>query len=613
VKLTAQVELWAKALGQYCPEDALRILELEIFYGPNPFSPQPVVVCHMEIGESARRSADFVGMALAWLGDRLKTAQNSASTEGDAGLEQLADFAARLVSDLHASGLKIRLSSGATTQAPGRISFWTEFLARKPAVEAVAITLMVLGFALAGRSKPGELVARTLSNFDELCAKKRPNSASRVLIAGARAQNIPYLELCAYPSLWQFGWGERSERFWVSTSNGDGVAGGFISRSKVLQKNLFTSLGIPTPQGKVLKSGSNLTEAAKEIGFPCVVKPADGGGGKGVNAAISDLNELREAVKAAAKISPELLMEAHQPGKDYRLMVIDGKMVMTIRRSPPEVVGDGRSSVETLVTALNQERFANPGAYLKKVPLDDGLRIALASQGLDLASIPKKGQAVRLRTNANRATGGVCTDVTAETHEQIKRYAEQISRAFGLRVLGVDYITPDISKSHEEVGGAFLEVNATPGLEVLLTDGALPEKIGALVLGSKPGRIPIALVIADSEARDQIAARLGEGLAEGAGLVCAGWAQLGPLRFPETPLAVVNRAQSLLRFPTLKSLTVLWTPDELCTFGMPVDRVDTAVVIGSPLPDDWWQTLGRHAGKRVMAATIEDSLGILRP
>jgi hypothetical protein len=48
-------------------------------------------------------------------------------------------------------------------------------------------------------------------------------------------------------------------------------------------------------------------------------------------------------------------------------------------------------------------------------------------------------------------------------------------------------------------------------------------------------------------------------------------------------------------------------------FGMPVDLVDTALVVGTSLPDEWLQTLDRHAGKRVAAGTSDEVLEILKP
>jgi hypothetical protein len=41
-----------------------------------------------------------------------------------------------------------------------------------------------------------------------------------------------------------------------------------------------------------------------------------------------------------------------------------------------------------------------------------------------------------------------------------------VARTLGLRMLGLDYITPDISQPWQAVGGCFIEINAVPALDV---------------------------------------------------------------------------------------------------------------------------------------------------
>lgn len=587
-----------KALEGLCPATQFEVVGLEIFYGPSPLASQSVVLCTLCAGRDVSDGPELMDRVKALLGDRFP-AEHIGPARISAKGGAMGRLAAAISSDLVCSALNMSFGSGFQSKDSKRTQFWIEFLIAPVAVRAVRIAVLAIGAAIAGTANAAELIRREIAAFDQMCKSGEPNSESRVLIAGARARNIPILQMCNYPSLWQFGWGERSERFWVSSSNGDGVVGGLISRMKPHQKALFASLGIPTPRWRVLNADSNLEACAKTIGYPCVIKPVDSGGGKGVNAQIQDMDGLRQAVAAAGKYSRQLLMEEYQPGEDYRLMVVDGKTVMTIKRSPSTVTGDGKSTIDDLLASLNESRRrdAKRGGYLKIVPRDDGVCLALAEQGLALANVPLKGQTVRLRTNANHATGGDCTDVTEQTHEQIKRYAEQLALALGFRVLGVDYITPDISKSHDEVGGAFLEVNATPGLEVLLTGGIPAETIGALVLGSKPGRIPVCLLLADGENLEAIGSRLRKTLPDGAGAASADWAQLGAVPMPEIPLPPVERARSLLRYPALKSLVILWRPEELCRFGLPIDAVDAAIVVGAPPPDEWMNLLDRHAGK----------------
>ena len=53
--------------------------------------------------------------------------------------------------------------------------------------------------------------------------------------------------------------------------------------------------------------------------------------------------------------------------------------------------------------------------------------------------------------------------------------AMRAASAIGLDVAGVDFITPDVTRSYREVGGAICEINAAPGfrMHVAPTEGRI--------------------------------------------------------------------------------------------------------------------------------------------
>src|SRR5207247_4978076 len=73
-------------------------------------------------------------------------------------------------------------------------------------------------------------------------------------------------------------------------------------------------------------------------------------------------------------------------------------------------------------------------------------------------------------------------------------------KAIGLDVGGVDFLSPDITSSYREVGGAICEVNAAPGfrMHVAPSEGK-PRDVAGPVMDmlfppGTPARIPIATV-----------------------------------------------------------------------------------------------------------------------
>ena len=81
--------------------------------------------------------------------------------------------------------------------------------------------------------------------------------------------------------------------------------------------------------------------AAKQIGFPVVVKPFNSNQGKGVNTNITNEKDVRKAFREAAKYSAGIIVEKYIVGNDYRILVVDGEVKAVAQRLPAMVVGDG--------------------------------------------------------------------------------------------------------------------------------------------------------------------------------------------------------------------------------------------------------------------------------
>ena len=90
--------------------------------------------------------------------------------------------------------------------------------------------------------------------------------------------------------------------------------------------------------------------------------------------------------------------------------------------------------------------------------------------------------------------------MTDEVHPDNREMAVRAATAIGLDVAGVDFITPDVTRSYREVGGAICEVNAAPGfrMHVAPTEGQ-PRDVAGPVMdmlfpAGAPSRIPIAAI-----------------------------------------------------------------------------------------------------------------------
>jgi hypothetical protein len=180
-------------------------------------------------------------------------------------------------------------------------------------------------------------------------------------------------------------------------------------------------------------------------------------------------------------------------------------------------------------------------------------------------------------------------DVTEEVHPQIRGIAEQVSDAFGFRCGSLDYVTSDISRPHDEVGGACVDVNPTMNLSNLVAAGTSEERLGRLVLGKKPGRIATTLLIAPRHQLKELRRAFLTSIEADRtiGLAWTGGARLGALAIGGEELPPHQRVNALLRYQSLRSLFILWSPEDLLQYGLPVDRLDTTIIIGDPPAKKW--------------------------
>ena len=90
---------------------------------------------------------------------------------------------------------------------------------------------------------------------------------------------------------------------------------------------------------------------ANKIGYPSY-KPRYGNQGKGVFANLGE--ELIHAYKILSK-NKRYNYRKHIEGKDYRICLVDYKVVAASERIPPYIIGDGKSTIKDLVQELNKD------------------------------------------------------------------------------------------------------------------------------------------------------------------------------------------------------------------------------------------------------------------
>ena len=572
------------------------------FFGANPFSTNPVLVANITLSDGdACKSINALKQGCLRLHEIFPEWFDAAVPSMQEPIAQIAQTAAvwALASLNEVRGF---LHDAGAVPIPGGARLWLGFHHQNVSLSALKLALDVLTHAGLSKEFDRNRVQSALASLWQACRSHHPDFQARILMQGARARDIPVLPFITGSRIWQFGWGCASHVFYETTSNADGAVSFNVQESKVLSKIAFAELGIPTPNYQLVSHVSELPKAAKLIGWPCVVKPVSLGGGKGVTAGIKTISDLETAFAFARKYTNEAIMvEAFVPGDDYRLMVVRGRFFAAIRREPSSVIGDGKSTIAQLLIAVNRFRSTNmiKSRYLRPIAVDDILKQHLTRQGVSESTVLEFGRRILLRSNANLSTGGICTDVTNSTHPHVKQMAEAIAQTIGLATAGVDYITTDITKSWQE-GGALIEVNAAPGADAMIAAGLDPLAVASAILGSKPARIPIQLVmVPQSDLAHAVSYLQNVPLVAGFGWACNGHAAIDgmPLRITRSGTWVAT--QTLLRHKLVKHACMVCTAEEIVRHGMPVDKVDQVVLYKDdqiPLSAEWRKVLTDHSG-----------------
>lgn len=340
-----------------------------------------------------------------------------------------------------------------------------------------------------------------LKKIEMKVAPKRLGPSTKAIYEEARKRKIPVMRI-GDGSILQLGYGKCQKIIESTLSSNTGCIAVDISCSKSLTREVLRDACIPVANGGDAGDVAEVLMLCNKIGYPVVIKPLNGNQGRGVTVDIRDDNAAVKAYKIASKINSNVIVEEYVKGRDYRVLVIDGKIAAVSNRIPPFVVGDGIHTIKELVDIenMNPLRGYFHEKPLTKILIDDISKEFLLMHNMTLDFIPPEDKTVFLRFNGNISTGGMAKDCTDDIHPDNIDIAVRAARAVGLDIAGVDICTKDISKSMNECGGAVLEVNASPGIRMhLFPSIGKGRNVARHILGymfkdDKPSSIPVVSV-----------------------------------------------------------------------------------------------------------------------
>ncbi|QJP34970.1 cyanophycin synthetase [Nonlabens sp. Ci31] len=343
-----------------------------------------------------------------------------------------------------------------------------------------------------------------IQRMRELREADRLGPSTGSIVEEAESRGIPWIRLNKY-SLVQLGYGANQKRIQATVTSETSSIGVELACDKEDTKYLLERAEVEVPCGDIIRRESSLEDACKYVGYPVVIKPIDGNHGRGITVDIQNYESALVAFNHAKESSRSgaIIVEKFIKGEDYRLLVINNKLVAGAIRTPAHVVGDGKSTVQGLIDKVNSDPRRGYGHenVLTQITVNELTQTIIKAAGYTLESVIALGERLILKDTANLSTGGTAEDITDIIHPANVSMAERISKIIDLDICGIDIMTTDISQPLSETGGAVLEVNAGPGFRMhLAPTKGLPRNVAAPVIDKlfpnkgDTGRIPIIAI-----------------------------------------------------------------------------------------------------------------------
>ncbi|MEZ5185955.1 MAG: cyanophycin synthetase [Candidatus Nanopelagicales bacterium] len=492
------------------PTGSLEILRTRVYRGPNVWSYDQCVHLLVDLGELEQwPSARIPGFVDRLIDVLPGVGEHSCSTGRRGGfLERLREgtwlghvaehVALQLQSE---AGHEVRRGKTRSADVPGQYNVIYGYLDERVGVAAGELAVRLVNHLVT--PEPGFDFDEELERFLIDAERYAFGPSTQALVDEAASRDIPYIRLSS-GSLVQFGQGVHQRRIRATMTSQTSALAVDIASDKALTARLLGAAGLPVPHSQSCRTVEQAVRLAERIGYPVVLKPADGNHGRGVQLDLRDAQEVQRAFAGAKEQSRNgrVIVETYYSGKDYRVLVVGGHMVAVAERVPAHVVGDGEHTVTQLVDMVNSDPRRGVGheKVLTRIKINAAAEELLASQGYSLADVPAPGTQVLLAATGNMSTGGISIDRTYDAHPDNVEIAEEAARVVGLDVAGIDFICPDIAEPVRETGGGMCEVNAAPGFR-MHTHPTVGEPqfvakavIDGLFPNGAPSRVPIIAV-----------------------------------------------------------------------------------------------------------------------
>ncbi|WP_048000155.1 bifunctional glutamate--cysteine ligase GshA/glutathione synthetase GshB [Lactiplantibacillus herbarum] len=240
---------------------------------------------------------------------------------------------------------------------------------------------------------------------------------------------------------------------------------------KAAAKQVLTEHGVQVPASQTYHSANQLIDDYDRYvqAGGIVLKAADHAHQVAVFRIMPERQLFEQVVHQLFEQNHSVMAEEVVVASSYRFLVIDGHVQAIVERLPANIVGDGRSTVQTLLDRKNERvlrgtAFKYPQSSLRLGTIE---RYRLESYNLTLDSVVGRGTQILLREDATFGNGSDVLDATDDMDTSYVQAVEKLVSELGLSVAGVDVMIPnlyaELVPEHPEMA-VYVGIHAAPFL-----------------------------------------------------------------------------------------------------------------------------------------------------
>ena len=181
-----------------------------------------------------------------------------------------------------------------------------------------------------------------------------------------------------------------------------------IAKDKDYANFFIRRLGYPTIPGQTffrkewasaIKSDRDVDAGwayAQKLGLPVIVKPNSQSQGRAVSL-VHTKRDFFQAMRSVFKLDRVALVQRVVRGHDYRIVVLDDRVISAYERIPLLVTGDGRTTIAQLLDR-KQKKFRRDGRDTVINADDPRITTKLSRVGLTFTSVPRTERPSRCST-----------------------------------------------------------------------------------------------------------------------------------------------------------------------------------------------------------------------